>query len=209
MTPEERCVDKIVYTKDQPDGISIPRLYNSKWLLRKLEGDTPDEEIVTVVVRGGKIQPTVKLERRVARLDRERQVTKRRIRGGLKAAIKDHGGAITLSLVESATKRVFGALLRGGPHDTQITSNDGGYPLVRGTHLRVSQVLAELSEGRTITELAETYDVDAAVLVEVLQEVASCYATPVVPEAQNNQEENQHVERSESGIASASAGLAG
>lgn len=51
---------------------------------------------------------------RLNKYNREKIITKRRISGGLKQTINAHG-PITLDLIPSASKRIYGALLSNKP----------------------------------------------------------------------------------------------
>jgi uncharacterized protein (DUF433 family) len=47
-----------------------------------------------------------------------------------------------------------------------------GKPVIRGTRLTVAQILAELAEGATLSEIAEDFDVDLEPLRKALEAMA-------------------------------------
>lgn len=55
----------------------------------------------------------------------------------------------------------------------------GSVPVLRGTRFPVSQVLAELADGRHIYEVAEDYDLEASDLESLLGGMAMCLERPV------------------------------
>lgn len=48
----------------------------------------------------------------------------------------------------------------------------GGVPVVKGTRLKVAQLLAELAEGQDITEIAEDLDVSQDTLATIMKRLA-------------------------------------
>jgi uncharacterized protein (DUF433 family) len=48
----------------------------------------------------------------------------------------------------------------------------GGVPVIRGTRVKVAQLLAELAEGQDITEIAEDLDLDQETLSVIMKRLA-------------------------------------
>ena len=67
-------------------------------------------------------------------------------------------------------KRVVDPLMTHISIDREIM---GGTPVIRGTRFPVSQVLAELSEGYSVYEIADHFNYDPELVVNVVMEVAN------------------------------------
>ena len=50
----------------------------------------------------------------------------------------------------------------------------GGVPMLKGTRMSVAQLLAELGEGRSTVEVAEDFDLDAALVKRFVCGLAVC-----------------------------------
>lgn len=58
----------------------------------------------------------------------------------------------------------------------------GGTPVIKGTRFPVSQVLAELSEGYTVYDIADHFDYDPELVISVLKELADNISELIVKE---------------------------
>jgi uncharacterized protein (DUF433 family) len=54
----------------------------------------------------------------------------------------------------------------------------GGVPVLKGTRFSLAQVLAEIAEGRSVTELAEDFDLEPALIKEFLEGMAIALDRP-------------------------------
>lgn len=50
-----------------------------------------------------------------------------------------------------------------------------GIPIIKGTRFTVAQFLAELADGNSISNLAETFDFDEEILANVLQDLSVAF----------------------------------
>ena len=57
----------------------------------------------------------------------------------------------------------------------------GGVPVLKGTRMSVAQVLAELGEGRSVTEVAEDFDLDVALVKRFVSGLSVCLDRTVAP----------------------------
>jgi len=55
----------------------------------------------------------------------------------------------------------------------------GGAPVLKGTRISVSQVLAELGEGQSAEEVAADFDLDVRLVKKLVQGLAVCLDRPV------------------------------
>ena len=51
----------------------------------------------------------------------------------------------------------------------------GGYPVLKGTRITVSQILGEIADGRTINDIAYSFDLELKDLRLLLLEVCNMY----------------------------------
>ncbi len=54
----------------------------------------------------------------------------------------------------------------------------GGVPVLKGTRSLLAQVLAEIAEGRTVTELAEDFELEPALIKEFLEGISIALDRP-------------------------------
>jgi uncharacterized protein (DUF433 family) len=54
----------------------------------------------------------------------------------------------------------------------------GGVPVLKGTRLSLAQVLAEIAEGRSVSELAEDFELEPALIKEFLEGMAIALDRP-------------------------------
>ena len=50
----------------------------------------------------------------------------------------------------------------------------GGVPLLKGSRISVAQVLAEISEGQSVAEVAADFDLDVSLVQRLVQGLAVC-----------------------------------
>ena len=56
----------------------------------------------------------------------------------------------------------------------------GGAVVLRNTRFPVARILAEIADDRTVSELAEDFDLDVDLLKKLLQGMAVCFERPAV-----------------------------
>ncbi len=57
----------------------------------------------------------------------------------------------------------------------------GGVPVLKGTRFTLSQLLAEIAEGRSVAEIAEDFELDLAMIKQFLEGLALYLDLPAVP----------------------------
>jgi uncharacterized protein (DUF433 family) len=53
-----------------------------------------------------------------------------------------------------------------------------GIPVLKGTRFTLAQILAEIAEGRSVTELAEDFDLDLELIKGFLEGLSICFDRP-------------------------------
>jgi uncharacterized protein (DUF433 family) len=54
----------------------------------------------------------------------------------------------------------------------------GGVPVLKGTRFTLAQILAEIAEGRSVTELAEDFDLDLEIIKQFLEGLSIYFDRP-------------------------------
>src|SRR5262249_17772855 len=88
-------------------------------------------------------------------------------------------GKMEISHEEWLAERVRSALIMLGECVEVNANKRGGIPVLKGTRFTVSQVLAEMAEGRAITEIAEDFEVVLDLLKKLLEGLSISLDQPV------------------------------
>lgn len=69
------------------------------------------------------------------------------------------------------------AIIRSGAVEITTTKR-GGVPVLKGTRFTLAQLLAEISEGRSVQELAADFDLDIDIIKSYLESLAAYFDRP-------------------------------